>query len=904
MGNTCCQQDETTACAGDVAGSGHTLTCISHSTELETAEQPIDGNALPNAKWVATNTVNTSDRTDSSTAAPSEKAETVGEEESAEDTLRDPSLPVALLRKRLEAAGIDTSQYGKGKAKPLELLHHELSVLGSCWLEEGNGSIRRVVEQVQVAVVVALDGMDVVLVSAAQVLHDNRTRNQSQLLLWKIKPGQTWQAALTDACSQRLLVKQEDHATVFYVDNSTYAFREETEVSKGYPGLETTYRFHEVVMRIDDPEAEEVASLGLPEGRGFATMEGVIGTSDVSARLNVWEWHSVDDAIRLGLPIRPDKLQTAYPLTGYPSVKSFEDKAFYCVEVGPQLLLNSVPKGTKTPNSVLASLTVGTKTDWKVVARMASSIRVERYSLSDFYQDCLAAFPELRLYLGPPDGVENLDPLSPAGPRRHSQHNHVKMTSGNTSDEEYQRTFGALFAVYWLMRLDMDGKNGFTYGVTAGDSTWRVQGSRSTEVPDKPFGQLSKKEKQASFLAKAEWDSFQELFVDAGLLVPSKKKGERLKADPVKTQAMLALTAFHDIMKVEALLPKVLEEHAPVGSYKARETIGDHDIALAYVLEHFPEMLPSYSGLPKEARKMVLFTQSKMEFNHGWLVQAEGPPGKVLRPFKQVLSRNDQITPQVVAFYFVHWLTDLAGAVPTPLAGAEKFVSQFPHAVLASFLQSFPLVKRLAAEDEVKVYEDYISFRWRTSDCKKLPSLMGFSGMEQICMQRLLCMAQNAAVEVLEAFSTASVSLRCSLSMELARTGVKSRPYDICSKKPQKDVNARWDSGPAFLLYYGPAVLQKSGKADPKGVLRILDVVCKAGRSLWPLSEAWGDQTVSLRMDTLKEKPLDELKASMGDDDVWLLVRHNDSEGFVERHSRSFLLDPNNNTRPHEVLHL
>eukprot|EP00971_Amphidinium_carterae_P250976 4982157-Amphidinium_carterae.1 len=33
-----------------------------------------------------------------------------------------------------------------------------------------------------------------------------------------------------------------------------------------------------------------VAGMGLPEGRGFATMEGVIGTSDVSARLNVWEW--------------------------------------------------------------------------------------------------------------------------------------------------------------------------------------------------------------------------------------------------------------------------------------------------------------------------------------------------------------------------------------------------------------------------------------------------------------------------------------------------------------------------------------------------------------------------------------------------------------------------------------
>eukprot|EP00971_Amphidinium_carterae_P181184 3594283-Amphidinium_carterae.1 len=36
-----------------------------------------------------------------------------------------------------------------------------------------------------------------------------------------------------------------------------------------------------------------------------------------------------------------------------------------------------------------------------------------------------------------------------------------------------------------------------------------------------------------------------------------------------------------------------------------------------------------------------------MEFNHGWFVQAEGPPGKVLRPFKTLLRRQGwiQVTP-------------------------------------------------------------------------------------------------------------------------------------------------------------------------------------------------------------------------------------------------------------------
>ena len=49
-----------------------------------------------------------------------------------------------------------------------------------------------------------------------------------------------------------------------------------------------------------------------------------------------------------------------------------------------------------------------------------------------------------------------------------------------------------------------------------------------------------------------------------------------------------------------------------------------------------------------------------------------------------------------IAFYFVHWLTDLAGAEPTPLQGLEKFVLKFPTPVLLSLVSSMALVQRLA----------------------------------------------------------------------------------------------------------------------------------------------------------------------------------------------------------------
>ena len=137
----------------------------------------------------------------------------------------------------------------------------------------------------------------------------------------------------------------------------------------------------------------------------------------------------------------------------------------------------------------------------------------------------------------------------------------------------------------------------------------------------------------------------------------------------VRVMALLCLTAFHDIMKVEAILPTVQAEHAPYLGYSAGDVIRDHDIALSYVLVHYPELLPSFAGLPVDAQRAILFTQSKLQFNHGWFVQAEAPPGAMLSTFKQVLGSNEASS-EDVALYFLHWLTDLAGAEATPLGGS------------------------------------------------------------------------------------------------------------------------------------------------------------------------------------------------------------------------------------------
>ena len=44
------------------------------------------------------------------------------------------------------------------------------------------------------------------------------------------------------------------------------------------------------------------------------------------------------------------------------------------------------------------------------------------------------------------------------------------VSSGISAADEYRRTIGALFCLYWLARLDMDGKRGFSFGV---DDDWQ-----------------------------------------------------------------------------------------------------------------------------------------------------------------------------------------------------------------------------------------------------------------------------------------------------------------------------------------------------------------------------------------------------------------------------------------------
>lgn len=567
----------------------------------------------------------------------------------------------------------------------------------------------------------------------------------------------------------------------------------------------------------------------------------------------------------------------------------------------------SGPAQAKPPNTRLVTQMAGHTADWPRIRRMAQRIKQTDYSLHMYFQDCVRAFPELTLFT--------------CG--EHAETGRMT-ASGRSAEVEYQRTIGALFAVYWLLRLDIDGKEAFCYGVdddwnvrsppqeaksptdgehsmmpgsmvrsgsmdqvrknmtgssevhapvrksTTGSAelrSWRRRSNTSaTSEPPPPakklFSQMTAEEKRLSFMTNTAWSQFQELVNQAGC---SDDNPDRID----NIMAMLCLTSFHDIMKVEELLPIVQHDHAPYHGYEAGITIQDHDAALSYVLEHFPEVLPSFGGLPAAAKELVIFSQGKMHFNHGWFVQAEAPPGIMLSKFKQVLSNG--ASPRHVGFYFFHWITDLAGAEATPLGGGEKFVLKFPHDVLASFLWSMPFLGKLVDMTETAVVESYLKERWRMLN----PEIPLPTGNSAIARMRLAVMVQEVE-STLQAFDELSSMEMTVLSEELARTGVKEQYYSEDCKKL---------GGPAFLVYYGPALMQQncSSLEDLTLAMMILSRVLIAARRLWPLQQKDEAKAVTIQVSELKSRSLLDITGSPSADvrQVWVLIRQNDNDGTV-----------------------
>jgi hypothetical protein len=118
-------------------------------------------------------------------------------------------------------------------------------------------------------------------------------------------------------------------------------------------------------------------------------------------------------------------------------------------------------------------------------------------------------------------------------------------------------------------------------------------------------------------------------------------------------------------------------------------------------------------------------------------------------------------------------------------------------------------------------------------------------------------MAQGDSQEILRQFALLPDEDRQLLSEEMAMTGISDQTFERDSL-----ADTRYESkGPAILVYYSPALLQKSGRADPRGALMVLAEVFRQARELWPLSNSsvQANRTVTVRVDALKDLSISQI---------------------------------------------
>eukprot|EP00931_Biecheleriopsis_adriatica_P058631 TRINITY_DN34953_c0_g1_i2.p1 TRINITY_DN34953_c0_g1~~TRINITY_DN34953_c0_g1_i2.p1 ORF type:complete len:1188 (+),score=246.71 TRINITY_DN34953_c0_g1_i2:166-3729(+) len=751
----------------------------------------------------------------------------MGEELSNEEAL------VQLLQEH----GIDTNDYPLGSVSELcdELYESRYATLN---LRAGH--LVRNIQIIKVWLCATILSVDYVLRSKGKMQFGKRERNHKEgPVTMRMRSDQDWKDAANSCLYGKLGMDEAFIKSHLVIVDSSYRLDEEVEYSRSYPGLKTVYNIHTVKCRVKDSDHPMMSFIGLPDGNDFSVTrvrQSLRGSKSSREGLvcTLWFWKP-----RSQLTEMTDRLYFQKSFTDRPE----ED----CTPVAKRQLVPPcflAPELDVDPQSSTLMVEVlmrGRTTAWSRAKRAAKRILDPTYSLKDFHDDCTAAFPELLLYTAEGD--------------------FAMTSSGRSSSEEYQRTMGALFAVFWFTRRKIGGAESFCFGV---DDEWEPLNSRS----GKPRRHPEEVAKRRDFFAEVEWQIIEDLWRDAGLLSDG-IEGH----DEERTLAMLVLTAIHDIMKMGMLVPEVQAKHAPFCGYEAGDLIQDHDIALSYVLEHHPSALPSFDGLRKEQKDAIRFTQSKMEYNMGWLVQAEAPPGALFTKFKECMLTGGADA-RDVAFYFCHWLTDLAGAEPYPQEGCEKFVLKFPRKVLSSFLNSFSIVRQLASKTETRVVEEYLVWRWQSHQppLGEVPR-----GRGSVAALRLVVMAQGDSQSVLSALKLLSEEDRQVLFTELAVTGCKDQSFDI-----EELAGSPTTMGPAILIYYAPALMQKAGASDPRATLRILVEIFRQARSLWPFSVQAARESVTVRIDVLKELEVRMIQA-LEAGEVWALEKTNRRDAEVKK---------------------
>jgi len=130
----------------------------------------------------------------------------------------------------------------------------------------------------------------------------------------------------------------------------------------------------------------------------------------------------------------------------------------------------------------------------------------------------------------------------------------------------------------------------------------------------------------------------------------------------------------------------------------------------------------------------------------------------------------------------------------------------------------------------------------------------------QVAAMRLVLMAQGFEEQALFAMMSLLDEDLWVIGCELARTACKEQFIDA------PEAVRHCPEGPALLVYYAPALIQKAGAAEARQGLIILSCVFRAARQMFPLSKHHCEESVTIRIDVLKSLKPSEIRQN-----IWFL---------------------------------
>merc|ERR1711988_1271688 len=169
------------------------------------------------------------------------------------------------------------------------------------------------------------------------------------------------------------------------------------------------------------------------------------------------------------------------------------------------------------------------------------------------------------------------------------------------------------------------------------------------------------------------------------------------------------------------------------------------------------------------------------------------------------------------------------------------------------------------------------------------------SGSSALALLRLAAMTQGSKITA-TAFRKMKKDDQALLALEMARTGCVGQRYST----NQEEV----EMGPAILVYYGPALLQRyMGDADNMSVaVASLCEIYRAGRKLWPARAEDAGKTVTLEISQVKATKIEDLSLPVETREVWAAVLKNATEGAVELLPAPMVNELNETGTPYYVL--